>query len=296
MRGLPALILLLVGLQLQAQDAQTITGTYRYYVPTNESMETARHTAIQRARITALAKEFGETLSQTQTILTKEDNGQLTDALYVSGDNIVNGEWLNDTQEPIVEQGFENNQLYIQATVCGAAKRLSQSSVELEYHLFRNTADNKSTTIFTAGDQLYLSLKSPVNGFVAVYLTNETKTAYCLLPYRNQKSGSQFVEANKHYLFFDAKGDKTNTIDEYELNCDDGMSMAFNDLYIIFSKTDFSKSVDYEAGKSKAGLDLPRSLPLDNFLNWLNRQRASDAKMQVVKETISINLPQHNHH
>ena len=290
MKSLLAIILFCIGLQLQAQNTQTITGTYRYYVPTNESMEVARHTAIQRARITALAKEFGETLSQTQTLLAKEDNGQLSDALYVSGDNIVNGEWLNDTEEPIVEQGFDNNQLYIQATVCGTAQRLSQSSVELKYQLFRNTADNKATTIFTAGDQLYLSLQSPINGFVAVYLIDETKTAYCLLPYRNQKSGSQFVEANNQYLFFDAKGDPNNIIDEYELNCDDGISMAFNDLYIIFSQNDFSKSIDYETGKSNAGLDLPRSLPLDSFLNWLNRQRASNTKMQVVKETISVKM------
>lgn len=288
MKRLFALILILVWAQSQAQEVRTITGTYRYYVPTNESMETARHTAIQRARITALAKEFGETLSQTQTLLTKEDNGQLSDELYVFGDNVVKGEWLNDTQDPIVEQGFENNQLYIQATVCGTAQRLSNSSVGLEYQLFRNTTDNKSVTIFTAGDQLYLSFQSPVNGFIAVYLIDETKTAYCLLPYRNQKIGSQFVEANKRYLFFDAKGDQTNIVEEYVLNCDDGITMAFNDLYIIFSENDFSKSVDYETGKSKAGLDLPRSMPLDNFLSWLNRHRASDSKMQVLKETISI--------
>ena len=64
--------------------------------------------------------------------------------------------------------------------------------------------------------------------------------------------------------------------------------MVFNDLYIIFSENDFAKTVDYEVGKSQSGLELPRSLPFNDFLSWLNKKRATDGKVQVVKETISV--------
>ena len=249
MKRLLCVIMLLASLCLQAQDERTVSGIYRYYVPDNESMEAARHTAIQRARLTALAREFGETLSQTQAMITKEDGSGYTDAFYTSGENSVNGEWLQDTSNPIVEQGFENGQLYIQVTVSGKARSVQRTSVEIHYQVLRNgTSRQFASTDFNSGDQLYLLFQSPANGFMAVYLIDETKTAYCLLPYRNQKNGSQKVEANRQYVFFNANGDATNTIDEYELNCDDGNTMVFNDLYIIFSENDFAKTVDYEVG------------------------------------------------
>ncbi|MBO7478284.1 MAG: hypothetical protein J6U04_10175 [Salinivirgaceae bacterium] len=83
--------------------------------------------------------------------------------------------------------------------------------------------------------------------------------------------------------------DATGTIDEYELNRDDGTGQIFNDLYIIFSENDFAKAVDYaSSATSNAGLDLPRSLPFTDFLAWLNKKRAADTKMQVEKVTITI--------
>lgn len=290
MRTLLLTLFLLAALNAGAQESKQVCGTYKYYVQANETLESARHTAIQRARISALAREFGESLSQTQTMTTKEDGSGYTDALYTSGEDYVNGEWLNDTKEPTIEQGFENGALYILASVCGLAQAKNTAKTDLKYHVLRNgTGLQFESEDFKSGDQLYLMFQSPTDGFVSVYLIDETHTAYCLLPYRNQKNGSQKVEANRQYVFFDANGDATNTIDEYELNCDDGSGQIFNDLYIIFSENDFSKAVDFSSSAtSSTGLDLPRSLPFVDFLNWLNKKRAVDTKMQVEKATVSV--------
>ena len=290
MRTLLLTLFLLAALNVGAQESKQVCGTYKYYVQANETLESARHTAIQRARISALAREFGESLSQTQTMTTKEDGRSYTDALYTSGEDYVNGEWLNDTQEPTIEQGFENGVLYILASVCGLAQAKNTAKTDLKYHVLRNgTGLQFESEDFKSGDQLYLMFQSPVDGFVSVYLIDETHTAYCLLPYRNQKKGSQKVEANHQYVFFNASGDATNTIDEYELNCDDGSGQIFNDLYIIFSENDFSKAVDFSSSAtSSSGLDLPRSLPFADFLNWLNKKRTVDTKMQVEKVTVSV--------
>ena len=291
MRTLLLTLFLLATLTAVAQEPKQVCGTYKYYVQTNETLEAARHTAIQRARISALAREFGERLSQTETLISKEDGSGFSDALYTSGEDFVNGEWLSDTQEPKIEQGFEGNALYIEATVCGLAQARNESRIDLKYNVLRNgTRQQFASTEFKSGDQLYLSLQSPVNGFVAVYLIDESKTAYCLLPYRTDTRGSYFVKAGTPYVFFDAANDATGTINEYELNCDDGTGQIFNDLYIIFSENDFAKAVDYaSSATSNAGLDLPRSLPLTDFLSWLNKKRATDSKMQVEKETVIVN-------
>ena len=109
--------LLLVALNLQAFAQKEISGTYKYYVPDNESVEVARHTAIERARLQALAREFGEAISQTQALTSSDVDGQYSDAFYSSGESSVQGEWLQDTKEPAVSQSIENNMLVIEATV-----------------------------------------------------------------------------------------------------------------------------------------------------------------------------------
>jgi len=47
-----------------------------------------------------------------------------------------------------------------------------------------------------------------VAGSLCVYLVDEDQNAFCLLPYANQQSGAQAIEANKDYVFFYEKFDK----------------------------------------------------------------------------------------
>ena len=255
------LYLLLVAFNLQAFAQKEISGTYKYYVPANESVEVARHTAIDRARLQALAREFGEAISQTQALTSSDIDGQYSDAFYSSGESSVQGEWLQDTKELVVSQSIENNMLVIEATVTGLARSKSHLGVDFTF-------------------------QTPQVGYLAVYLVDETKTAYCLLPYRSQSFGIQPIKANTEYLFFDAATD--NAADEYELNCENDKGIIFNDLYIIFSKNDFVKAVDKQSAQNAEGLDMPRSLSFADFQKWLNKRRAADADLQVKLQTITI--------
>ena len=281
------LYLLLVAFNLQAFAQKEISGTYKYYVPANESVEVARHTAIDRARLQALAREFGEAISQTQALTSSDIDGQYSDAFYSSGESSVQGEWLQDTKELVVSQSIENNMLVIEATVTGLARSKSHLGVDFTSRTLRNgTRSAFESTEFKSGDQIYLTFQTPQVGYLAVYLVDETKTAYCLLPYRSQSFGIQPIKANTEYLFFDAATD--NAADEYELNCENDKGIIFNDLYIIFSKNDFVKAVDKQSAQNAEGLDMPRSLSFADFQKWLNKRRAADADLQVKLQTITI--------
>lgn len=285
MRVVFCLLLVLLNLQVLAQ--KEISGTYKYYVPANESVEVARHTAIERARLQALAREFGEAISQTQALTASDVNGQYSDAFYSSGESSVQGEWLQDTKEPVVSQSIENNMLVIEATVVGLARSKSRLGVDFTCRTLRNgTQSAFESAEFKSGDQIYLAFQSSQAGYLAVYLVDETKTAYCLLPYRSQSSGIQSIKANAEYLFFDAATD--NAADEYELNCENDKGIIFNDLYIIFSKNDFVKAIDKQSAQNAEGLDMPRSLSFADFQKWLNKRRAADADLQVKLQTITI--------
>ena len=128
--------------------------------------------------------------------------------------------------------------------VNGTAREISNESTVFEAIVLRNGTNKRYEDIhFKDKDDLYLYFRSPVDGYVAVYLVDETPTAYCLLPYLNNRTGIHKVNSGKEYVFFDANGLKTNTdIDELSLSCDKDLDNY--KMYVLFSPNPFTKAVD----------------------------------------------------
>ena len=79
------LLLLLATLPAAAQKIQKVCGEYTYYVPENVSRSAAMRTALERAKIQALADEFGTIVSQTNTSIVKDNNGQADSRFFSLG-------------------------------------------------------------------------------------------------------------------------------------------------------------------------------------------------------------------
>lgn len=116
--------------------------------------------------------------------------------------------------------------------------------------------------------------KAPVDGYVAVYLVDESQTAYCLLPYAYDADGQQEVRHNKAYVFFSPKHktEKGQAVDEYILTC--ANEVEVNRLYVIFSPNSFVKAMDDQGADG-----LPRQLAFDEFSKWLGKCRKRDVEM-----------------
>lgn len=267
-----------------AQKVQTVHGEYLYRAPENVTVEQARRTAVERARLQALADRFGTIVSQVNTTLAENRNGSSDLSFFSAGGSEVKGEWLEDTREPEISVSYEQGMLCIRALVWGRAREIVRSETQVDARLLRNGTELRSESDeFRDGDDFYLFFRTPVSGFLAVYLVDAEQRAYCLLPYLLDTANRVAVEKNRDYLFFSARhaGDANRSVDEYTLTC--RQSVERNTVYVVFSENEFAK-----AGDRRTDETLPRELPFEDFQKWLTRSRMRDKTMTVVQKTITL--------
>lgn len=229
-----------------SQKMKTVEGEYIYHAPENVTLEEAKHTALDRAKIQALADAFGTIVSQTNATRIENHNGKSnTDFLSIGGSE-VKGEWIETIGQPDYDISYEQGMLIVRVSVKGKAREIVSAKIDIVAKILRNGTDDKfESNEFRSGDDLYLSFQSPVNGYLAVYLIDAEQTAYCLLPYRNQTDGVYKIEANRRYLFFniqEAPAQERQFVDEYVMTS--SASMEQNQIYLIFSPKPFTKAVD----------------------------------------------------
>ena len=269
-----------------AQKTERVTATYTYYAPEHVSIEEARRVALQRAQLQAIADAFGTIVTQSNATRVKNENGKSDVWLLSLGASEVRGEWLRTDGEPEYDIAYEDGMLVVTVRVKGVIREIVNAAVDFQAKVLRNgTEDRFEGEEFRNGDDLYLSFRSPVDGFLTVYLLDAEGTAYCLLPYRNDTGGRVAIEGNRHYVFFsldDVPAEERSIVDEYTMTCSrDG---ELNQIYVIFSPQLFTKAVDY-AGE---GLQ-PRELPYEEFQEWLFKCRKQDPEMRVEVKGILIN-------
>lgn len=284
-RFLNTLIFCLFCLTASAQKLKTVEAEYTYHAPENVTLEEARRTALNRAKIQALADAFGTIVSQYNTTM-MENTGEKSSVDFTSiGGSEVKGEWIETIGEPQYNIRYEGDMLVVTCTVKGKAREIVSAQIDLIARVLRNGVEDKfESDQFRNGDDLYLLFQSPLKGFLAVYLVDADRQAFCLLPYQNQDAGIYPIEANRRYLFFNTKAaaqEERSVVDEYTMTCE--RSSEHNQIYIIFSPNSFVKAVDAHA---KDGL--PRQLSFNDFNEWLVKQRKHDEQMNVRMVPIMI--------
>ena len=134
-----------------------------------------------------------------------------------------------------------------------------------------------SDTRFKNEDDLYLLFKSPVDGYLAIYLSDE-KTTDCLLPYSNN-IGNFTIKAGEEYILFSEKNAKNNEdktqIKEYVLLTD--KKVEKNMLYVLFSKKQFVNTNF-----------LPTQLSNSDFSIWLKDLQQQDSNLQIEEIKLII--------
>lgn len=268
-----------------AQRTKKVQTEYIYYAPENISLEEAKHIALERAKIQSIADEFGTIVSQTNTTMMGNLNGNSSIDFSSLGVSEVKGEWIETIGQPQFEINYEQNMLVVKVEVSGRIREIVSAVINLKAKILRNgTEDKFEADNFRNGDDLFLSFQAPKDGYLAVYLIDATRTAYCLLPYRMQREGIYSIEANRHYVFFSSNhsmGAEKSVVDEYVMTTD--KTSEYNQIYIIYSPNSFTKAID-----SGANVSLPRELPFEEFQKWLVGCRKFDKEMQVEKRDIMI--------
>lgn len=290
MRYKSIIVFLMITLSVFSQKIKTVEGEYMYHAPDNVTIEQAKRTAVERAKIQALATEFGTIVSQSSTTSIANINGESSTNVLTLSDTDVKGQWIEDLGEPRVQVNYEGDMLVVTAKVKGKAREILSAGVDFTSKILRNGKEDKfESDDFKNGDDLYLAFQTPAKGYLAVYLVDAENRAYCLLPYRNMDDIYQ-VNANRRYLFFspeEAPADERPLVDEYALTCE--RQMEYNYIYVIFSRNQFTKANDAASNKQIDGYDgAPRELSYEDFQKWLGKCMKHDAEMNMKKIPITI--------
>lgn len=259
-----------------ASDVKTVSGESTFYGESSHSLNDCKRFALEQARIAALAREFGTTISQD--VYQRDVVSGTTESNYFSMLNRteVNGEWLADEGEPQYTVGHDaDNNFVVTCRIKGKARRLTNEAAEFAASVLRNGNEKRfADTRFHDGDDMKLYFRAPVAGYLAVYLIDDSRNVYSLLPYSTASDGIVRTARDKDYIFFDAaKADKAfGQPDELVITLEGDVER--NQLYVLFSPNPFTRALDNSA---EAGL--PRSLSYDDFTRWLTNARKRDPRM-----------------
>lgn len=279
-------IIFLFSTRAVAQRVTEVEAEYTYVTSPEMSVAEAKRIATERAKLQALADEFGTTISQTNSTHINSSNSSSTLDFLSIGSSEVKGEWLSDTKVPVYEVSFTDDNLIVKVSVWGKAREVVSASVDVSAMLLRNGKERKfESDDFRDGDDVYLSFRTPLDGYIAVYLVDESSTAYRLLPYSGANDGAQPVKAGIDYLFFDSEKAATeqerNLIDELTITA--SKNVEHNEVYILFSSRPFVKPNDSSTDEL-----VPCSLHAEDFQKWMAKNRTKDAGMVVVNKLIKI--------
>ena len=284
-----SLIVLLLSGVCAARDIVRVSAEYEYVSNNpNETPEQAERRAFEAAKIKALEDKFGLDVTKvTNTLVVNKNENQQVHSesnVFSMGETAVRGEWIETLHEEVIEKTFTDGFWVVKVKVEGHARSLTKEKADIQFTFVRDIRDTEAPVTFRDGSGIYLRFLSPVSGYLCVYLVDESKNAYCLLPYMNNTTGSQRVEANKEYLFFSSDFDVN--AQEYTLNCEN--SSESNMLLVIFSPHEFIKATDQQGGVNFRNEPLLRELTHEALMKWLARNQTKDPDMVVKNAIITI--------
>ncbi len=279
---------------LIAQKSIRAKGFSEVKVESNMTKEQAREKAEELAKINAIENEFG-------TYIAQETDIHVTDGRVdfdILGSTMVRGEWVRTIGEVEFNEaskaekgefGIEQN-VWIQCNITGEIREcISRANLFVEV-LNCPLIECRKTTFYDE-ESLYLYFKSPVDGFLSVFIDVDGD-AYRLIPYKSMGTLNAIeVEGDKEYILFSKKHnysfDRGFSIDALELGTD--RYIEYNTIYVVFSENEYAKPILDDIKELDHGYYLPRSLSSREFKKWIGDCKAEMPNdFQVERFKISI--------
>lgn len=286
LRSIIFCIAVLLSLSCFARKVKKVEGEYTFYAPENLSPAEARRVALERAMITAIADEFGTLVSQSSSTVTRNDDANSTDNFFSIGGSEVKGEWVRTIGEPEYTISYDQGMLVVKVKVRGEAAEIETATIDLDVRTLKNHPDLRAeSSEFKNNDDIFLYFKSPENGYLAVFLLDESTTdVSMLLPYETSGLSSYPVKRGRPYIFFSENTcDKTEApeVVNYVLMCSN--DVEYNSLYVVFSPNRFTSPLS-----DARYLEVP-VIKYEEFNKWLTNNRKHDKEMNVQTITVKIN-------
>lgn len=275
--------MLFLSLFATAQRTAKVTGKYQFIVTDNDNitLKEAKLKCIDLAKTEALKNEFG-TMVASDFINSERGTQDDSSSFYVMDTSTsVKGEWLGDDKDPVITVESANGDLIFTAEVWGTAREIVRANTELLWEVKKDINGKRvGSDQFDNKERFFLDFKSPIDGYVAVYLITGDDEAARLLPYRKDHSGSVPVKGGKKYVFFDKAED--HVADYYNLSTDKLQEM--DQFVVIFSPKPFTKYIDTGTNSRR-----PNQLSQKDLAKWLLKNQRADKDMVVNRKWVTIN-------
>ena len=262
---------------------EEVSGKYIYAVSDNDdiTLKQAKRKCLVLAKAAAIKEVFGELVTSDVIETNVETNGESMDSyFYENTEARARGEWLEDTEKPLLDIKYEDGKLIFTAEVKGMVREIVQSKIDLKWEILKDGIDErKVATDFESGERAYVKFRSPADGYVAIYLIVGDDETSCLLPYAKDTDGRFDVKAGRDYLFFDKESDPLAP----RIKLTTKRRVEDNQLVIIYSPNPFTKC-SYVSGDKKR-LDWVNT---HDFQKWLLNCQREDRDMVVNKKWIKI--------
>jgi len=282
-----------------AQDIIRASGFAQIQIEDHMSKEEAREEAKQQAMINAIEETFGAYVEKDADV--DIENGKAK--FKIIGQTLVRGDWLKTINEKFDEEKRKirgrygnEDELWISCEIEGMIREIKYPETTLNFTPLNCPDPVCRTYDFRAGEPFYLTFRTPVNGYLSVFMVDESNTAFRLLPYQSMPESYVHavpVTADIPYIFF--LNNKENDyfpgfsymmVDEIVMTTD--KSEEFLDLFVIFSKTDFTKPILDNVEESVGNYSIPKSLGREKFEDWLEDNRIHDPAFLYKRVTLTV--------
>lgn len=279
-----------------AQKTTKSGGDYQLNLSNSDfSEQEACQYCIERAMVDAIEKAFGTVVIQGNTTSVKNKNTgesvETTQIFNMIAETYVNGEWVKTLKEDC-ERFTENGEFWISCSVKGVVQELEKPQIDLSIKALDCEDVQCETSQFNDGESFFLHLKSPVDGYVTVYLA-DAQTAQRLFPYRNMPDGQVNavpVKADREYILFSNRKDQMGLrgfVDEYELYA--ATEADQNRIFVIYSTEPITKPALYRAeAESTENVEMPMEMEATEFHQWLAKNKRYNKEMEIARLDIMI--------
>lgn len=271
----------------------TVEGTYIGMIPPYMTYNQAKQDAIIKAQNQAIENKFHTTNTSQVTSVVSNKDGQ--SSVFTQGvfEGIVRGVWLGNLDEPKIERIQKGDEDWLKVTVKGRARKLTGAGIEFEAEPLRYKPDRELKALdFKNGDNFYLYFKSPVDGFLNVFMFDiASNMVICLLPYQKSGSGAYSITHDEEYFFFAPQKAKPGDgeVNEPIMICSEGNQEEFNELYVVFSPEYFAKgNTKIVEKRLSEDLMVPPAMDYLDFNKWLIQNQEKDEKMQLLRMTLHV--------
>ena len=282
-----AIVLLILAINfintVYGQKIQTVSATAVVKLEDHLSREETRQMAREQARHKALETKYGTFVSKDARVEVEDGNT----AVYITGATQVKGEWLETVKESFKEEirrvktsEGPKTEIWISCTVKGRAREITDASVQFDFHTMSCPEIACSADMFENNAQLYLYFKSPVDGFLSVFLADE-KQAYRILPYHEMPEKyihNVPVKADREYIFFNPvrsadyfEGFPYYFTDEIVLDTEDDQTAY--ELYVVLSSKPYTKPLLEKEVELAGDYKNPKHIPREDFDKWVRNNR-----------------------